>query len=197
LLVSLEDFGLRGEPTARDAVRSGGANQPIVTMSGDKLLGGPQAGIILGPRDAIARLRKNPLTRSYRVDKLTLSALAATLALYRDPARALREIPALAQLTCSLDELRRRAEPVRVTLGDAVAIVDSEASVGGGAFPTARIPSIALGIRSDAQAVERRLRAGDPAIVGRITDGHLLIDLRTVLPSEDGDLVAGLTAALA
>ena len=112
LLVSLDDYGLRGEPTAREALRAAGP-AGVVTMSGDKLLGGPQAGIILGARDAIDRVRKNPLTRSYRVDKLTLAALEATLALYRDPARALREIPALAQLTCPLDELRRRADRLR------------------------------------------------------------------------------------
>src|SRR5262249_45947562 len=139
--------------------------------------------IILGPRSVIERVRKNPLTRSYRVDKLTLSALEATFALYCDPARAMREIPALAQLICGLDALRRHAEAIRAGVGGAMAIVDTEANVGGRAFPTARIPSIALGISSDAQTLERRLRGGDPAIVGRIADGRLIIDLRTVLPS--------------
>src|SRR5262249_994941 len=151
------------------------------TMSGDKLLGGPQAGIILGGRDAIDRVRKNPLTRSYRVDKLTLAALEATLAIYRDPSRALRDIPALAQLTCSLDELRRRAERLRRDLGGIrTEIVDSEASVGGGAFPTARIPSVALAIDGPASTIEARLRANDPPVVARVVDGRVLIDLRTV-----------------
>ena len=198
LLLSLEDYGLRGEPTARDAVRGAGSGvtAPIVTMSGDKLLGGPQAGLILGPRDAIDRVRKNPLTRSYRVDKLTLAALEATLALYRDPARALREIPALAQLTCSLDVLRARAETIRRELGTSAEVVDSDASVGGGAFPTARIPSIALAISGRASTIEERLRAGDPPVVGRVADGRLLLDLRTVFPADDQTLLGAVRAAL-
>ena len=198
LLVSLEEFGLRGEPTARDAIRAGGATQPIVTMSGDKLLGGPQAGLILGPKDAIDLVRKNPLTRSYRVDKLTLAGLEATLALYRDPARALREIPALAQLTCDLGTLRSRADEIKRALGDApIEIVESNASVGGGAFPTARIPSIALAVNGNANAVEARLRGGDPPIIARVADGRVLLDVRTVFPSEDGEVIAALRAALA
>jgi L-seryl-tRNA(Ser) seleniumtransferase len=193
LMVSLEEFGLRGEPTARDAVRAG--KNVIVTMSGDKLLGGPQAGLILGSKDAVDRIRKNPLTRSYRVDKLTLAALEATLALYRDPSRAFREIPALAQLTCDLDALRRRAETLCAELGAGVEIVDSEGSVGGGAFPTARIPSIALAVTGRPSAIEARLRENDPPVVGRVTDGRLLLDLRTVFPSDDGDLAAAIRNA--
>jgi L-seryl-tRNA(Ser) seleniumtransferase len=200
LLVSLEEFGLRGEPTARDALRAGGP-ATIVTMSGDKLLGGPQAGIIVGPRAAIDRVRKNPLTRSYRVDKLTLAALEATLALYRDPARARREIPALAQLTCPLDDLRRRAERLRGELrGLRVNVGDVEASVGGGAFPTARIPSIALAVdesaAGSAASIEGRLRGSDPPLIARVMDGRVLIDLRTVLPSEDADVAAAVRAAV-
>jgi L-seryl-tRNA(Ser) seleniumtransferase len=198
LLLSLDEFGLRGEPTARDALQCGGP-ATIVTMSGDKLLGGPQAGIIVGPRAAIDRVRRNPLTRSYRVDKLTLAALEATLALYRDPGRARREIPALAQLTCPLDELRRRAEQLRRDLGgsrSAIEIVDSDASVGGGAFPTARIPSIALAVDGPAATIERRLRSGEPPVIARIVDDRLLIDLRTVLPPEDADVVLAIRAAL-
>ena len=196
LLLSLDEYGLRGEPTARDALRAAGP-AAIVTMSGDKLLGGPQAGIVLGSRAAIDSVRKNPLTRSYRVDKLTLAALEATLALYRDPERARREIPALAQLTCPLDELRARAERVRRDVSDArVTVVDSEASVGGGAFPTARIPSVALAIDGSAPAIEARLRAGDPPLVARMVDGRVLIDLRTVFPTEDADVELAIRAAV-
>ena len=196
LLFSLDEYGLRGEPTARDALRAAGP-AAIVTMSGDKLLGGPQAGIVLGSRAAIDSVRKNPLTRSYRVDKLTLAALEATLALYRDPERARREIPALAQLTCPLDELRARAERVRRDVSDArVTVVDSEASVGGGAFPTARIPSVALAIDGSAPAIEARLRAGDPPLVARMVDGRVLIDLRTVFPTEDADVELAIRAAV-
>jgi L-seryl-tRNA(Ser) seleniumtransferase len=194
LMISLDEYGLSGEPTARDAIRAGAT---VVTMSGDKLLGGPQAGLILGKRDALERIRKNPLTRSYRVDKLTLAALEATLSLYRDPARALREIPALAQLTCDLTSLRDRAERIRGEVGRSeIEIVESEASVGGGAFPTARIPSIALAIAGHADTIERRLRLGEPPIVARVADRRVLVDLRAIFPSEDADLVAALRAAM-
>ena len=199
LLLSLDRFGLTGEPTAGDAIRAGGANV-IVTMSGDKLLGGPQAGLILGSRSRLDGIRKNPLTRSYRVDKLTLAALEATLALYREPARAIREIPALAQLTCTTEVLRRRAEDIVARVGDdaarAIQIVESEASVGGGAFPTARIPSIALSIGGRADAIEARLRGGDPPLVARVAEGRVLIDLRAILPSEDAQVVAALRAVI-
>jgi L-seryl-tRNA(Ser) seleniumtransferase len=189
LLVSLDEFGLAGEPTAREAVRASGGSA-ILTMSGDKLLGGPQAGLILGPREAIDRIRKNPLTRSYRVDKLTLAALEATLALYRDPPRALREVPVLAQLTADVAALRRRAEAI-VSAGRLanIEIIDSDASVGGGAFPTARIPSVALSIGGNADRIEKKLRDGDPPLVARVANGRVLVDLRTIFPSED-ELVA-------
>jgi len=195
LMISLDEFGLTGEPTARDAIRAGAT---VVTMSGDKLLGGPQAGLILGKRDALDRIRKNPLTRSYRVDKLTLAALESTLSLYRDPAKALRDIPALAQLTCDLASLRDRAGQIRGELNSpSIEIIESEASVGGGAFPTARIPSIALAISGRADAIESRLRLGEPAVVARVADRRVIVDLRTVFPEEDGDLVAALRAAMA
>jgi L-seryl-tRNA(Ser) seleniumtransferase len=196
LLLSLDEFGLTGEPTASDAVRSGGANA-IVTMSGDKMLGGPQAGLILGSKVNIERIRKNPLTRSYRVDKLTLAALEATLALYREPARAFAEIPALRQLTASVTTLQQRADAMRVAVGaTAVTVVESDASVGGGAFPTARIPSVALSIAGDAATIESRLRFGDPSLIARIADGNVLIDVRTLFPAEDTQVVAAIRAAL-
>jgi L-seryl-tRNA(Ser) seleniumtransferase len=202
-LVSLADYGLAGEPTARDAIRAGAS---IVTMSGDKLLGGPQAGIILGSRQVLDRVRKNPLTRSYRVDKLTLAALEATLALYRDPARAIREIPVLAQLTVEVSVLRERAERLRAAIGDArvgvievvevVEVVETTASVGGGAFPTAEIPSAGIAIAGHADAIEQRLRRNDPPIVGRIADGRVILDLRTVAPREDAELAAAVRASI-
>jgi L-seryl-tRNA(Ser) seleniumtransferase len=196
LLIPLETIGLTGEPTARDALRAGAT---LVMMSGDKLLGGPQAGIIVGDRATIAALRQNPLARSYRVDKLTLAALEATLALYRDPARAMREIPALAMLGAAIEGLRRRAESLRNMLGDhraAVRVTDSEASVGGGAFPTARIASIAVAIDRNVKELEQRLRAGSPAVVGRVADGMLFLDLRSVPPGDDERLARALSAAL-
>jgi L-seryl-tRNA(Ser) seleniumtransferase len=191
LMISLDDIGLTGEPTARDAVRDGAT---VVTMSGDKLLGGPQAGLILGSRDAIDRIRTNPLTRSYRVDKLTLAALEATLSLYRDPARARREIPALAQLTASVSALRERARRMATAVTDA-SVIDTEASVGGGAFPTARIPAVGIALDGRADAIEKALRASDPPLVARVADGRVIVDLRTIFPEDDALVTAALQAA--
>jgi len=194
LLTSLEAYGLVGEPTARDAMKSGAS---IVTMSGDKLLGGPQAGLVLGTRRIIDRIRSNPLTRSYRVDKLTLAALEATLALYREPARAIREIPALAQLTADVATLKQRADRLAGAIGDPrVSVVETVSSVGGGAFPTATILSAALRVNAPAEKVERRLRGRDPAIVARISDGMVVLDLRTVFVTDEEELVRAVRAAL-
>lgn len=195
LMLDLSGYGLTGEPTARDAVRAG---PTLVMMSGDKLLGGPQAGIILGTRDAIATLRRHPLARALRVDKLTLAALEATLQLYRDPARARREIPALAMLTASVDDIRARASALVAQLAAApdLTLEDSEATVGGGAFPSARIASVALTIGGDVAALETRLRRAPLPVVGTVREGRLRLDLRSVLPDQDALLLTRLRAAL-
>jgi L-seryl-tRNA(Ser) seleniumtransferase len=196
LLIPLDDYGLRGEPTARDAIRDGAT---LTLMSGDKLLGGPQAGIILGDAAAIAACRKNPLARAVRVDKLTLAALEATLAVYRDPARAVREIPTLAMLTSPAANVRMRAEQVAARLrghGIPCDVVETEAGVGGGAFPTARIPSHAVAFSGDADDIERRLRLGAHPIVGRIANGRLMLDMRSVPDAHDEQLVRAVMASL-
>jgi L-seryl-tRNA(Ser) seleniumtransferase len=196
LMLSLADFGLSGEPTAGDAVRAGAS---VVTMSGDKLLGGPQAGLILGGEGVIAAIRANPLLRSYRVDKLTLAALEATLALYREPRRALSEIPVLAMVTASRDAVRTRAEWLLAKIGSErvpMEIVETDASVGGGAFPTARIASAALAIGGPAERIERELRRGEPVIVARVADGRVLVDPRTVPPRDDLPLARALGEAI-
>lgn len=196
LMISLEQFGLSGEPTAGAALSSGAT---IVTMSGDKLLGGPQAGIILGKSTALAKLRKNPFARAMRVDKLTLSALEATLRLYLDPSRALREIPVLAMLTAPVGTIESRAHSLAAILegrGIKAEVVPSVASVGGGAFPTATIPSAALAL-ADAARLEASLRGGEPAVIGRIAEGRLLLDLRSVLPREDAQLAEAVARARA
>jgi L-seryl-tRNA(Ser) seleniumtransferase len=192
LLMSLDAVGLGGEPTAADVVRGGAG---LVTMSGDKLLGGPQAGIIVGSAELVKRVRDNPLTRALRVDKLTIAALEATLQLYREPERALREIPVLAMLARTPDDLRARATRLRKD-APAAEIAECDASVGGGAFPNARIPSVALAFGGDARQLEERLRLGDPAVIGRMAEGRLLIDLRTVQQDEDAVLAEALRAAL-
>jgi L-seryl-tRNA(Ser) seleniumtransferase len=196
LLVSLESIGLRGEPVAADAVRDGAT---VVTMSGDKLLGGPQAGIVLGRREAVGRMRSHPLARALRVDKMTLAALQATLALYRDGSRAMRDIPTLAMLAAPLDIVRGRAGRLADRLraaGIEAEVVATEAQVGGGAFPDAAIPSAAVALPGDAEALAAALRTGMPPVVGRIRDGRLLLDLRTVAePDEERLLAAVRTAA--
>ena len=185
LMLDLSPWGLHGEPTARDVVADGAS---LVVMSGDKLLGGPQAGLILGRASLVDALRRNPLARALRVDKLTLAALYATLRLYREPARAVREIPALAMLTVSVDALRARATALVERLkahGVAASVVASEATVGGGAFPTARIPSCAVALGGAPDALDRALRAGTRPLVGRIADGVLRLDLRSIAADED------------
>jgi L-seryl-tRNA(Ser) seleniumtransferase len=196
LLISLDAIGLTGEPTAGDVIQAGVS---IVTMSGDKLLGGPQAGLLLGSKAAIARVRSNPLTRAMRVDKLTLAALEATLTIYREPQRALREIPVLAQLSTSIADLRARASTVAAALPPAAEakVVESTATVGGGAFPTARIPSVGIRLGGNANRVEATLRHGQPSVIARIVDDAVVIDLRTIRPFEDDELRHAVEAAFA
>jgi L-seryl-tRNA(Ser) seleniumtransferase len=167
-------------------------------MSGDKLLGGPQAGIIVGDARWLDAMRKNPLARSYRVDKLTLAALEATLALYREPECALREIPTLGLLGTPYVELRARADALRRSLvsdGVVSEVADTIGTVGAGAFPEAEIPGAALALDGDAEQWARALRAGTPAVVGRVHEGRLLLDLRAVLEAELSDLRDAIVAA--
>ena len=196
LMLDLSPWGLHGEPTARDAVAAGPS---LVVMSGDKLFGGPQAGIILGRAAVVSALRANPLARALRVDKLTLAALHATLRLYREPERAVLEIPALAMLTAPVAALRARAAAL-VAAWQAVGIgaraVETEATVGGGAFPSARIPSCALALTGDAATLERTLRLGALPTIGRIADGALLLDLRGVPAADDERLSTAVREAL-
>ena len=208
LMLDLAPWGLTGELTARDAVAEGAT---LVMMSGDKLFGGPQCGIIVGTRDAIARLRTHPLARALRVDKLTLAALEATLALYREPERARRTIPALAMLTASAESIRARADAMAASIhasgaaassaaraaASDVRVEPSFATVGGGAFPTARIPSWAVTVGGDANTIEARLRAGVVPVIARIEAGRVRLDLRSVDPGDDAVLLSLLTAALA
>lgn len=197
LLLSLEPFGLAGEPTARDAVRAGAT---LTFMSGDKLLGGPQAGIIVGDASAVSACRRNPLARAVRVDKLTLAALEATLALYREPSRALREVPVLAMLSASPDDVRQRAAKIGSRLtsaGHAATVEASEATVGGGAFPTARIPSYSIVLGGDALRTERQLRGAPQPIIARIADDRVWLDVRSLPPQQDDAFAQALEQALA
>ncbi|MFI5246351.1 MAG: L-seryl-tRNA(Sec) selenium transferase, partial [Gemmatimonadales bacterium] len=200
LLLDLSPWGLTGEPTARDAVRAGAS---LVMMSGDKLLGGPQAGIIVGGAAAIGALRRNPLARALRVDKLTLAALEATLQLYRDPARAVTTIPALAMLTTPVKTLEERAVRLVASLVSqgvsprVARVTRTDATVGGGAFPGARIPSAAIALETGSpEKLEAALRGGAVPVVGRIAAGNVLLDLRAVGPEQDDELAAIVARAL-
>ncbi|MEO8336666.1 MAG: L-seryl-tRNA(Sec) selenium transferase [bacterium] len=195
LLIPLDEIGLTGEPTARMALDAGAS---IVVMSGDKLLGGPQAGIILGASRYLRAMRENPLARSYRVDKLTLAALEATLALYREPAAARREIPTLALLGAPVSAVLERAERAQRALaseGVVSEIVETSSSVGGGAFPLVQLPSIALALEGNAERWATSLRCSDPAVIGRVSDGRMLLDFRAVGDGAVDPLVASVVAA--
>jgi L-seryl-tRNA(Ser) seleniumtransferase len=173
---------LAGEPSVR---RSVGAGAAVVCFSGDKLLGGPQAGLLVGERDAIAACRRHPLARAVRIDKLSLAALEATLALYRDPAHARRVIPVLAMLDADPAALEARAHGLAEATGGTV--VEASAKVGGGALPLLELPGPAVALDpgpAGADALAAALRAGDPPVVGRIQDGRLLLDPRTLTDDE-------------
>ncbi|MHB8147333.1 MAG: L-seryl-tRNA(Sec) selenium transferase [Vulcanimicrobiaceae bacterium] len=191
-LVGLSEYGLPRERTVRDAVSDG---IDLVAFSGDKLLGGPQAGIIVGSTPLVARLRSNPLLRALRVDKLTLAALAQTLRLHRS--RESRErIPFYAMLGASPDTLRARAAAYAAALPSAT-VVESEAFVGGGALPTRGFPSIAVALNAPSpQRVAARLRSGRPALIARVDERGVIVDMRTIPPRDDAAAMAALERAL-
>lgn len=182
-LVAPEGEGLTREPTVRESVLAGA---DVVTFSGDKLLGGPQAGIIVGRQELIARIRRHPLNRALRVDKMTVAALEATLELYRDG--RLGEIPTLRLLQQDLPTLRTRAERLQELLrrsGVPSDVRQVRGQVGGGAMPLAEPPSFACALtHPDPKALQDRLRASDPPVITRIFEERLLLDVRCLLEEE-------------
>jgi L-seryl-tRNA(Ser) seleniumtransferase len=175
---------LRDEPPVRRSVRAGAA---LVCFSGDKLVGGPQAGLMVGRADAIAAARAHPLARALRLDKLGLAALEATLQLYRDPERARREIPVLAMLTADNATLRERANRLAAEIGAAAEVVEATARVGGGALPLLELPGPVVALSSpgvSADDLAARLRAADPPVIARIADDRVLLDPRTLADDE-------------
>ncbi len=193
-LLDFSRFGFHGEPVARASI---GTGADLVLFSGDKLLGGPQAGIIAGRKELIQKIEKDPLMRAFRLDKMTLAALEATLRLYLNEARALHEVPGLRMLGMSPAELRQRAETLAVRLREVegiamVRVREDVAYVGGGSLPDqpmkTSILEIQTGQRSDAE-LAYRLRTGEPAVMGRLRDGKLVLDLRTVFPHQEAALV--------
>jgi L-seryl-tRNA(Ser) seleniumtransferase len=178
-LVDLARFGLPHEPTPAEML---GRGADVVTFSGDKLLGGPQAGIIAGRAELIARMRKNPLKRALRVDKLTLAALAALLRLYGDPERVAARIPTLRLLARPVADIRvqaARLQPlVQKPLKESVTLTDCESQVGSGAAPAQLIPSAGLAIRPGGARLAARLRRLPIPVIGRIQEGALILDMR-------------------
>ncbi len=196
-LFDLRSIGVSGEPGVADSLRAG---VDIVTYSGDKLLGGPQAGILSGRKELIARVRQNPLFRALRVDKLTYAALEATLLAYiRNDSSA---IPALRMMHLSADAIRERAAAVQKTLSSAsslkIEIISGDSVIGGGAAPQATLPTWLLALDSQklsADALAGRLRATQPLpIIGRVEEVIVLLDLRTVSPEQDSMIVQALSA---
>ena len=166
-----------------------GAGAALVCCSGDKLLGGPQAGLIVGRREAVAAARRHPLARALRIDKLSLAALEATLRLYRDPERALREIPVLAMLTLDEGTLAGRAARLAAAIGEGASVTRAAGKVGGGALPLLELEGPVVALDANAETVARALREADPPVIARIHDGRVLLDPRT-LGDDELELVA-------
>jgi L-seryl-tRNA(Ser) seleniumtransferase len=194
-------FGLGGEPRVSDGLKAGA---DLVLFSGDKLLGGPQAGIIAGRAPLVRRIEKDPLMRAVRLDKMTLAALDATLRLYEDPVKAIREVPTLRMLSVPTAELRARAErlaeQVRTIDGVAeVELLDDVAYVGGGSLPDRTLPAVLVAVRArelSDTGLSRRLRTGRPAVIGRLHEGRILLDLRTVFDRQERELLEAIRTAV-
>ncbi len=191
LLVDLTEYGLTGEPLVQDIVRAGAT----AVFSGDKLLGGPQAGIIVGSSDIIREATVNPFTRAMRPDKTVIAALDATLRLYRDRTAALAQIPTLAMLTTDPAVLHDRAEALAGRI-ESAAIVPGTSSVGGGSFPDAELRTTLLSIPTDhPDAFLARLRHHDPPVIARADQECVLLDPRTIQDGEEEDVVAAVVVA--
>ena len=190
-LLDTAPFGLEHEPTVQESIAAGA---DLVCFSGDKLLGGPQAGIIVGRAREVERLKRHPLARALRVDKLTYAALIATLQHYRrDEATAC--IPVWQMISCPLDHIRQRATAWAKAVGGSV--IAGESTVGGGSLPGATLPTALLAIDGDApDKLRARLRRAQPPVVARIADGRVLLDPRTVLPGQDEALLRALKSGV-
>lgn len=193
-LIDFAQFGLTGEPFIPERVQMGA---DLVLFSGDKLLGGPQAGVIVGRTDLVKQIECDPLMRAFRLDKMTLAALEATLKLYRDEATAMAQVPTLRMIGMTRQELRPRAEHVAAQLGGQVC--EEVAYVGGGSIPDQALPGVVVALSADGIGEEElatRLRLGEPAVLARIKDGRVLLDVRTVWESQEEALVHAVRSAL-
>jgi L-seryl-tRNA(Ser) seleniumtransferase len=201
-LLDFARFGFTGEPVARNSIAAGA---DLVLFSGDKLLGGPQAGIIAGRKEWIQKIEKDPLMRAFRLDKMTLAALEATLRLYLNEERALQTVPVLRMLGTPLEVLRRRAEALADSLRGipglaTVKVAEDIAYVGGGSLPDQTMKSWVVEVEADSVGdaeMARRLRLGTPAVMARLRDGKLVFDVRTITPDQERLIVEALRGALA
>jgi L-seryl-tRNA(Ser) seleniumtransferase len=199
-LLDLKKYGIHGEPSVQEIVRSG---VDVVTFSGDKLLGGPQGGIIAGKEEYIERVRKNPLARALRIDKLTIAAFEATLMEYMDEEKAALEIPVLRMLFQPPEEIRERARKIAAALRAAVKderfdVIKDSSRAGGGSLPEVEFPSFAVSVRPSGMSVndmESRLRKGAPPVIARIRGDSLLLDARTIGKADIKGLVRAVAAA--
>jgi L-seryl-tRNA(Ser) seleniumtransferase len=198
VLIDLALYGLTDEPTVRSSIEAG---VDLVSVSGDKLLGGPQAGILAGKKQVIDRLRKHPLARALRLDKLTLAALEATLRQYLDPEKAVEDIPTLRMLTETPESVEARARALAERIDElagpafSTEVLADVSRAGGGALPLADIPTSVVAVRSvvlSANQLESALRRGEPTIVARIREDRLLLDPRTLSGDETNAVVARL-----
>jgi L-seryl-tRNA(Ser) seleniumtransferase len=200
-LIDLSAYGLAKEPTVQAAVQSG---VDVVTFSGDKLLGGPQAGIIVGRKVLIDQIKTNPLTRALRIDKLTLAALEATLIAYLSEGEAIKEIPCLRMLIAPMEQIRKRAKRLQRLIKQqtdmaSIEVIQEQSQVGGGALPLQILPTWALAVKpsqATCQTLEAALRALDLPIIARIADDRLLLDLRTIRDEEFQAIAHGMAQAL-
>jgi L-seryl-tRNA(Ser) seleniumtransferase len=201
-LLDLSGFGLEHEPTVQEAIQAGA---DVVTFSGDKLLGGPQAGILVGKKGVLDLIRKNPLNRALRIDKLTLAGLEATLRVYLEPDQAVKTLPSLSMLTVPLSELDTRAKQVRrrlmktVSSSCHVTLRDDSSQVGGGALPLQALPTRVLALRQvgvSAATLEEKLRKSEPPVIARVKEEEVVLDLRTVAEEEEPLLIEAIRRAL-
>jgi L-seryl-tRNA(Ser) seleniumtransferase len=201
-MINLAKYGVHGEPTVQEVVKTGA---DIVTFSGDKLLGGPQAGIIIGREKLIRRIQKNPMLRAMRIDKMTLASLEATFMQYLDEEKAIKEIPTLRMLTQPPDEIKRRARKIFALVGKDISghakleVIPDESQAGGGSLPEINFPTFTLSLKPSGMSVnelEKRLRLGDPPVIARIKGNALLIDARTVQDKELKALAGCIKSAL-
>jgi L-seryl-tRNA(Ser) seleniumtransferase len=198
-LVEFRPYGVTDEPIAGESIKAGA---DLVLFSGDKLLGGPQCGIIVGKRVLVRQISKHPLMRAMRLDKVILGALASTLRLYRDAATARAQIPLLAFLETPIDNLQNRAERLTPQLAACPAIATAEpvaghTYLGGGSVPTQELPTWCVAISPSPLSIDElaaALRTGNPAVFGRIQNDQLLFDLRSVFPRQDSELVEAVQA---